>query len=708
MAKKINIILAGNPNSGKSSLFNALTGLNQKVGNFPGVTVDKKTGNAQLNATLAAHIIDLPGTYSLYPKSADELVAYNVLLQPHNSEKPDIIVVVADATNLKRSLLLCTQIMDLRYPVVLALTMIDIAKQQGMQVNTEQLSAEMGISVVSINPRKQNGIANLKETLLHVIQQSKQIPAANSFTTIKNYLPVFEQIKQITEVSNNYAAAHIAINYEQIRFISTQQQQLIAQSLTENNFSKASFQADEIVARYKKIDQILNTSVHYRKDNSTQVSFTQKADKILLHKYWGNALLLLVLFVMFQTIFWLAAYPMDWIEQSFAWLQAQSLQLLPTTWWTDLLVNGLLAGIGGVVIFIPQIALLFGIITLLEDTGYMARISFLSDRVMRATGLNGRSVMPLISGLACAIPAVMSARTIENPKERLITILVTPFMSCSARLPIYIILIALVVPNQVVFGFIQLQGLVMLGMYLLGFVMALAVARILNVFIKAKGKSYFLMELPVYRSPRWRNVWITMYEKAKVFTTDAGKIILIISVILWALASFGPNKKMQALEMHYSTLSAQQNNHLTPAQEEQFAAEKLENSYAGILGKTIEPAIAPLGYDWKIGIALIASFAAREVFVGTIATLYSVGDADEHSEPLRQKMHNAKRTDGTKVYTFATGISLLVFYAFAMQCMSTIAIVKRELKSWKWPLIQLVYMTALAYLAAFGVYQVLS
>jgi ferrous iron transport protein B len=398
---------------------------------------------------------------------------------------------------------------------------------------------------------------------------------------------------------------------------------------------------------------------------------------------------------------------MNWIEGSFAWMQGQVSHILPQAWWSDLLVNGLLAGIGGILVFVPQIALLFGIITLLEDSGYMARISFLTDRLMRSAGLNGRSVMPLISGMACAIPAVMAARTIENKKERLITILITPLMSCSARLPIYVILIALVIPSHTYLGFIKLQALVMMGLYLLGFFTALIVAKVMSILMKNKENSIFLMELPVYRAPRWKNALIVMYEKAKIFIFDAGKVILIIALILWALASYGPPGKMDAVERYYANIAATQNDTLTIVQSEQKATDKLEQSYAGLLGKAIEPVIRPLGYDWKMGIALISSFAAREVFVGTMATLYSVGDADETSVPLRQKMANEKRADGTRVYTLATGVSLMIFYAFAMQCMSTIAIVKRETKTWKWPLIQIAYMTGLAYLAALLAFQIL-
>ena len=414
-----------------------------------------------------------------------------------------------------------------------------------------------------------------------------------------------------------------------------------------------------------------------------------------------------VVFILFQSIFWLAEYPMTLIEWTFAkggsWLS----NALPASWWADLLINGFIAGIGGIVIFVPQIVILFGLISVLEDSGYKARISFLTDKLMRKVGLNGKSVMPMISGFACAVPAIMSARSIENKKERLLTILVTPLMSCSARLPVYTILISLVIPKVMFAGFLGLQGLVMMALYLLGVVMALLIAYIARNFIRIKEKSYFILELPMYRSPRWKNIAVTMLEKAKIFVFEAGKVIMVISLILWALSSYGPKEKMDAVHQQYDMMAS-----LNPQNAELIQKEKgtalLENSYAGIMGKAIEPVIRPLGFDWKIGIALITSFAAREVFVGTMATLYSVEDDGEESMMLRDKMQQATYSDGTKVYTLASGLSLMVFYVFAMQCMSTLAIVKRETRSWKWPIIQLAYMTGLAYLMSLLVYQLFS
>jgi ferrous iron transport protein B len=504
---------------------------------------------------------------------------------------------------------------------------------------------------------------------------------------------------------SNYKAIHYLINHESFALDGGLSDKI--ESIEEkHNFNHTRVQAEEILQRYQRIGSILKQSVS--EPNPLQKAmFTEKLDNILLHRRWGYLILLAVLFLLFQSMFWLAEYPMNFIEWGFGEMGTWVGSVLPEAWWSDLLVNGLLAGLGGIIVFIPQIMILFGLITILEDTGYMARISFLTDKLMRKVGLNGKSVMPMISSFACAVPAIMSARNIENKKERLLTILITPLMSCSARLPVYTILIALVIPKQTVLGIFGLQGLVMMGLYLLGLGMSLVVAYVAKWFINIKEKSFFILELPVYRSPRWKNVLITMFSKAKIFVFEAGKVIIVISLILWVLSTYGPPERMQRIGASYDQQILQ-----SPEREEELNREKstalLQNSYAGIMGNAIEPAIRPLGYDWKIGIALITSFAAREVFVGTMATLYSVGDdADENSLLLRDKMQQARKADGTKVYTLASGVSLMIFYVFAMQCMSTLAIVKRETRSWKWPLIQLGYMTALAYILSFIAYQLL-
>jgi len=493
------IALAGNPNSGKSSLFNALTGLNQKVGNFPGVTVDKKTGRADIAPDLQARIIDLPGTYSLYPKSADEYVAYEVLLNPSGKDRPDLTIVVADASNLKRNLLFCSQIIDLKLPVIIVLTMMDIARKKGIAIDVKGLEREMGVPVVVVNPRRNKGLTQLKKAIALTHQSAFQ--PLSDFVPVGELAPaVIRSVKQLSGVDSDYGALHIASATDKIEFLSAAQQEQIRAALQQHDFHKGRAQAEEVMMRYERIARIMQRTVVEESPLKKQL-FTEQVDKVLLHRVWGNIILLVVLFLMFQCVFWLAEFPMGWIEGAFAWLQGRAGDWLPEAWWSNLLVNGLLAGIGGIVVFVPQIALLFGMITLLEDSGYMARISFLTDRLMRSAGLNGRSVMPLISGMACAIPAVMAARTIENRKERLITILVTPLMSCSARLPIYVILIALVIPDHTLWGVFKLQALVMMGLYLLGFFMALIVAKVMNWAMKSREHSIFLMELPVYRMP---------------------------------------------------------------------------------------------------------------------------------------------------------------------------------------------------------------
>jgi ferrous iron transport protein B len=700
---RIHIALVGNPNSGKSSIFNCLTGMRQKVGNYPGVTVDKKTGSTSLSAETRAEVIDLPGSYSLYPRKMDEWVSYKVLLNQDSNIKADVVVAVADASNLKRNLLFCTQIIDLKIPVVIALTMMDMAAKKGIRIDIPELERELGVPVVPVNPRKQKGIAQLKKVIEQTSQQLFQAPTRDFIDNRSLAYSAVGEVKNRFPELSNYAAIHYLINHES--FSLNDSDQMLVESIEEKNkFNPTKTQAEEILQRYTRIRQIMKAAVS-EPDPLQQSLFTEKLDNILLHRRWGYIILLVVLFLLFQSVFWLASFPMDWIDSGVTLLSQSLSSSLPDTRWSDLLINGVIAGLGGIIMFVPQIMILFGIVTLLEDTGYMARISFLTDRLMRSVGLNGKSVMPMISGFACAVPAIMSARNIENRKERLLTILITPLMSCSARLPVFTILIGLVIPPTYVLGFLSVQGLVMMGLYLLGLVMALIVSYVAKWFIKIKEKSFFILELPTYRSPRWNNVVQTMISKAKIFVTDAGKVIMIISLILWALSSFGPEKRMNRVRDQYAELKAQPGAD-TASLDKEFKAAKLGNSWAGIMGKSIEPAITPLGYDWKIGIALITSFAAREVFVGTMATLYSVGD-EKNNLKLKEKMKAAVGTDGKPVFNLASGISLMIFYVFAMQCMSTLAVVRRETRSWKWPIIQFVYMTALAYVMSLIAYQVL-
>ncbi len=696
--RPIHIGLVGNPNSGKSSLFNALTGLHQKVGNFPGVTIDKKTGSSDLGGGNLAKIVDLPGTYSLYPKRSDEWVTYKVLLHQDDEVKVDMVILLVDASNLRRNLLFCSQIIDLKIPVVVALTMMDLATKKGIEIDVNGLERELGVPVVPVNPRKNKGMIQLKRILTQRAQHIHQAPVRDFIPNRALAEDAVSQMRQVSPEISDYKALHYLINHESFGFSNEMHHRI--ESIEEaNQFNHTRVQAEEILQRYNRIRQVMQQTIS-EPDPLQKTLFTERLDNILLHRVWGYVILITVLFFLFQSVFWLARFPMDGLDWSLtkmtSWVSAQ----LPDGWFRDLMVNGLLAGLSGILVFIPQIMILFGLITVLEDTGYMARISFLTDKLMRKVGLNGKSVMPMISGFACAVPAIMSSRNIENKKERLLTILVTPLMSCSARLPVYTMLIALTVPNKDVWGFFNMQGLVMMGLYLMGVVAALIVSYVAKRFIHSKEKSFFILELPTYRAPRWNNVAITMLSKAKIFVRDAGKVIIVISMILWALSSYGPKGRMHSVDEKYAN---------APASEMKAKnAEHLENSYAGILGRGIEPVIKPLGYDWKIGIALITSFAAREVFIGTMATLYSVeGGKNANPQTLRERMASATREDGTKVYTLATAVSLMIFYAFAMQCMSTLAVVKRETRGWKWPIIQLVYMTGLAYVASFIAYQLL-
>lgn len=674
-ASHISIALVGNPNSGKSTLFNSLTGLNQKTGNYPGVTVDKHYGSFHYK-NVTYKVTDLPGTYSLFPKSIDEEVACKALLTPQ--EPVDVIVVVADASNLKRHLLLATQIIDLKVPCVLALNMIDEAEKENIRIYTEELEKLLGVSVVKLNSRDKIGLDSLKEKITEA-KVSDSI--FYDFQAQKNLLP---NCKTYAEVIN-----------EQFN-----------RDFTSQNALK-DFELKDNVTRFSKITYILSRAI--KQPQHLNKSLTEKLDRILTHKVYGFVFFLLILFIVFQFLFYVSEYPMTWIETGFASLMSLTANHLPHGVLSDLLVNGVLAGISGVVVFVPQIALLFFFIAILEDTGYMARASFILDKLMRRFGLNGKSVIPMISGVACAVPSIMGTRTIMNWKDRIITILVTPFISCSARLPVYTLLISMMFSKTEKFGFFNYQGVVLMAMYLLGFMMALFSAMLLKTILRSKEKSYFIMELPIYRKPQWQTVMYLVYDKVKVFLFEAGKIILAISIVLWFLTSYGPSDNFEKIETKIA-LAKQQSSSDTElsALEKQESAEKLEASYAGVLGKKIEPLIQPLGFDWKIGIALITSFAAREVFVGTMATIYGSGDAD-NPETLREKLMSQKNPNTQlPAYTPAVCWSLMVFYAFAMQCMSTLATTYRETKHWKWPMIQLIFMSGVAYFSSLLTYSLLS
>lgn len=700
--KRLKIALAGKPNSGKSSLFNHLTGLNQKIGNFPGVTVDKKSGVCDLSPGVRAEIIDLPGIYSLYPRSLDEKIVAEIFSDRRSANFPNTVLLVADATNLQGSMLLLTQLIDLGLPVVLALNMTDLAAKAGQSININALSRLLDIPVVLINAREGNGIAELRKILAMPVPLSKK-----KIYDIDPEISVpVAQVKSHFNLTGDYEAYQYLQQVDNLAFLSEEEKSFIHQITKTHSFFPGKYQGAETILRYQFIQDLLGKVISKTAYNDWKKT-SRQIDQLLTHKLWGYVTFFIILLLIFQSIFAWAQAPMDWIDGSFANLSNALNRLLPAGPFFDLITQGIIPGIGGIVIFIPQIAILFAFIAILEETGYMARVVFLMDKVMRKFGMSGKSVVPLISGWACAIPAIMATRTIENWKDRLITIFVTPLMSCSARLPVYAILVGLIVPADKLFGFFNFQGLALMGLYLLGFFAAIASAWVMKRFIKTREKSFLIMELPTYKVPRWSNVALTIVEKTKTFVLEAGKVILSISIILWVLASYGP-----ATQMEKADAIVQQeieHGHLAEADRElKVAAYKLEHSYAGVIGKAIEPVIRPLGYDWKIGIALITSFAAREVFVGTIATIYSVGNTEDQTTIKSRLQAEINPATGGPRFTMATGLSLLVFYTFAMQCMSTLAVVKRETKGWKWPMLQLVYMTGLAYFSALIIYQTLS
>jgi ferrous iron transport protein B len=694
------VALIGNPNCGKSSLFNHLTGLRQKIGNFPGVTVDKKVGFCKISDGSDIQVIDLPGTYSLYPNSLDEQVVLEVLINQNHSDYPDLAVIVVDSSNLKRNLLLFEEVNDLGIPTVLALNMLDVANEIGITVNTPKLEKILGIPVVEVNAREGIGLEGLKLTIFRALEK-KQIH--DNVEVVSDELKsAAKAVKEKFSLKTDYAALHYLTQTDKLSFLKAEEKKFLQKISADLNLDADAFQAKEVMERYKDIGQTLNDVVEIEPERHNSLTLTQKIDNVLIHRFWGYVIFLGILFLIFQSVFTLANYPMDLIDGGIASLNDFLKSVLPESKITDLLTDGLIAGIGGVVIFIPQIAFLFAFISILEESGYMARVVVLMDKLIRKFGMSGKSVVPLISSMACAVPAIMSARTIGNWKDRLITIMVTPLMSCSARLPIYTILIALVVPDDKLFGLFGFQGLALMGLYLLGFFSALVGGWFLKKILKTNERNFFVMELPTYKKPRWKQVGFTILEKVKTFVFEAGKVIVAISIILWVLASYGPGEGFSKAE---ERVTAQNVGLTTDQLEPKIAAEKLQNSYAGLFGKFIEPAIKPLGYDWKIGIALITSFAAREVFVGTISTIYSIGADDADDSTIKSRLKNEINPEtGEPVFSVATSYSLLIFYVFAMMCMSTIAVVYRETKSWKWPIIQLVYMSVLAYVSAFLVY----
>ena len=697
MGKQLNVALIGNPNTGKTSVFNALTGLNQKVGNYPGVTVDKKQGVCKLSRGVKANILDLPGTYSLNASSLDENVVIELLLNKNDKDYPDVALIISDVETLKRNLLLFTQIKDLKIPTILVINMSDLMRRKGIALDIELLEKKLHTKIALVSTRKNNGMEGLKQ----LIENYKTISVEPCLDTTIIDADYFKSLQKAFPSQDIYKLWLVITQDANFGKISRQELD-ISRFKTKSNQELKHLQQKEAIKRYQFINGVLNKAQTI--DRSKATGLRSKLDRLLIHKVWGYVIFFLILLGIFQAVYDWATLPMDIIDSSFASLAEWVKVSFPGGGKvTDLIAEGIISGIGGVVIFIPQIAFLFLFISILEESGYMSRVVFLMDRVMRRFGLSGKSVVPLISGTACAIPAVMATRNIENWKERLITILVVPFTTCAARLPVYLIIIALVIPDNSVMG-LSYQALTLMGLYLIGFGMAIFSAYILDRILKTKHKTFFVVEMPNYKLPLIKNVLITVIEKTKTFVLEAGKIILAISIVLWVMASYGPGDKFNNAESYVNKNSTFQSNYEL---NDQIAAFKLEHSYIGIVGKTIEPLIRPLGYDWKVGIGLVASFAAREVFVGTLATIYSVGSASEDEETIKTRMENETYEDGTKVFTLASGISLLLFYAFAMQCMSTLAIVRRETKSWKWPIFQLTGMTAIAYICALIAFQTL-
>lgn len=740
MSKTINVALIGNPNTGKTSVFNQLTGLKQKVGNYPGITVEKKEGICKLPRGVKAHILDLPGTYSLNTTSLDESVVVELLLNKNDKNYPDVAVVISDVENLKRNLLLFTQIKDLRIPTILVINMSDRMSRKGISIDIEAMEQKLDTKIALVSTRKGMGIDHIKE----LIADYKSLSTAPNVNTSRIAPEYFNRLQKAFPGEDLYKLWLVITQDVNFMPIEKKQIQDATEFSTKSKDELKKLQHKETVLRYQFINNALKET--YKVDMMAAKGLRASIDKILTHTVFGYVIFFAILLLIFQAIFEWSSYPMDFIDAQFANASEWIKGTLPSGVFTNLLAEGILAGIGGIVIFIPQIAFLFLFISLLEESGYMSRVVFLMDRLMRPFGLSGKSVVPLISGNACAIPAIMATRTIENWKERLITILVTPFTTCSARLPVYLILIALVIPEGSLLG-LSYQALTLMLLYLIGFGMALFSAMVLNKILKIKSRSLFMVEMPTYRLPLIKNVAYTVLEKTKSFVFGAGKIILAISIVLWFLGSNGYSDDFhnaedivteriaeqglsdysknyiqnhissyeQEVELNTEDLNPDQlqdsiqaikNSLMERAKAQEIASYKLEHSYIGQAGKAFEPLVKPLGYDWKIGIAVLTSFAAREVFVGTLATIYSVGSDEE--ETIKSRMAAELDASGEPLFNLPTGISLMLFYAFAMQCMSTLAIVKRETNSWKWPMLQLAFMSVFAYLVALAAYQILN
>lgn len=704
---QLTIGLVGNPNSGKSSIFNLLTGLRQKVGNFPGVTVDKKSAELKVDGLPAVELIDFPGAYSCYPTSLDERVVVHALIKGQIDELPNALLYIADVTKLDKHLLLFSQLRDLDLPLILVLNMADLIEKDQLKVDLKQLGKRLGVPTVLVSSRTGEGVDVLHEAIRELIKDPLKFRPAKPFYTLPPLeKDVISDLRQELPARNDYHALLMVHHAQWLDFIDEPTRHTIQKAKLDRGLHSLHAQVNETMSRYDALEPVVYDTIKRGGERSS--TLTDKLDDVLTHRFFGPLIFFGIMIVLFQALYSWASVPMDAIEWFFGTLGENVRNVLGAGWLTDLLVDGVIAGLGGILVFAPQIAILFFLISLLEEVGYLARAAFMFDRLMQRFGLNGRSVVALISGHACAIPAIMSTRTIANWKERLLTILVTPLTGCSARLPVYTVLIGFAVPSTAILGgWLNLQGLAFAGLYILGILGAMFSALLFKLVLKTPERSFLMLELPSYRPPVWRNVWNNVYHKTKTFVLEAGKIIIIISIVLWAMANYGPGDKMEMAKTAAETEAARlELSEIETA--DYLASQQLEASYAGHLGKLIEPAIRPLGYDWKIGIALITSFAAREVFIGTMATIYSVGHEEDEFRIRERLAQERNPATGELVYNQATSWSLLIFYVFAMMCMGTLAVTKRETKSWKWPIIQFVFLTGLAYFGAMLTYQLLS
>jgi ferrous iron transport protein B len=696
------IALVGNPNAGKSSLFNELTGLRQQVSNFPGVTVEKKIGVSKLSDGQKIDIIDLPGCYSLFPNSTDEKIVIDTLLSKEEDDKVDLVVYVLDINNLERHLLLASQVYDLGKPMILVVNMIDLYEEKGMVLDIAPIKALLPVDIIKVSTKTGLNVDQISDLILKNLERpirgEKQI-----YDLSDNEKIIALEIKELDSTKSIYESKVLAHHYSWVQALSPAERINIGAIVEKREFHNIKTQISETMRRFQIIQEVVMKTIKSSKKTG-QRTITDKIDSIVTHNIGGPIIFFSLMFLIFQSIYAWSEKPMEWIEEAFVAVGNFVKYGLGQGWMADLISDGLLAGLSGVMVFIPQITILFLLIAILEESGYMSRAVYLFDGILKRFGMNGRSIVALVSSGACAVPAIMSTRTIGSYKERLITIMVAPLVSCSARLPVYALLVGFVVPNESIWGVFNLQGLLFMALYLMGIIMVFIVSFILNKWVKPDSRSHLMIEMPQYKQPIFKNILLSVKEKVWAFITSAGKVIMIISIILWFLSSFGPSESMKAAEEKAISMAQTQN--LSPEEKDNLiAGYKLESSFAGILGKTIEPLIKPLGFDWKIGIALITSFAAREVFVGTMATIYSIGSTDDEAT-IRQRMAAEVRSDGSKLYDPATSFSLLIFYVFAMQCMSTLAATRKETNSWKWTLVQLGYLSLLAYFGSLIFYSI--